>query len=60
MMTSVSYRYSNDDKKTELREVVMDKLASSLTLAFVRTVKWVTSHLLTDATAGSTSYACHS
>lgn len=54
MMTSVSYRYSNDDKKTELREVVMDKLASSLTLAFVRTVKWVTSHLLTDATA------CHS
>lgn len=60
MMTSVSYRYSNDDKKMELREVVMDKLGSSLTLAFIRTVKWVTSHLLTEAVAGSTSYACHS
>lgn len=39
MMTSINYRYSNDDKKMELREVVMDKLGSSLTLAFVRTVQ---------------------
>lgn len=33
-MTSINYRYSNDDKK-----MVMGKLGSSLTLAFVRTVK---------------------
>lgn len=38
-MTSVSYSYSNEDKKTELKQVVMDKLGSSLTLAFVRIVQ---------------------